>query len=182
VCFQRRQCYLPHSRHLQRVQAVIMSLYRPHPTSLFPPPPNPQKQVLFTSSGTHSIPTVPSLLHSASTSHLPSGTMGRLLSNRWLPVFVGSAGRRLGSAPPLPPPSSHSTKAGISLSSRLLHSSRLHKASDNRRLEALKLIYTIKQRELAMNFFLSFSKLTQSPQFNEINLKTPFDVSRSYTF
>lgn len=48
----------------------------------------------------------------------------------WQPLAAGVRGlswqaAQLGSAPPLPPPSSHSTKAGISLSSHLLHSSLL---------------------------------------------------------
>lgn len=59
------------------------------------------------------------------------------LGNCWLPVFVGSAGRQLDSAPPLPPPSSHSAKAGISLSLHPLRSSPLYKASDNRQHQAL---------------------------------------------
>lgn len=53
--------------------------------------------------------------------HSPSNTMARRRGNCLLPVFVGSAGRQLDSAPPLPPPPSHSTKAGISLTLHPLH-------------------------------------------------------------
>lgn len=54
--------------------------------------------------------------------HSLSNTMARRRGNCLLPVFVGSAGRQLHSAPPLPPPRSHSTKAGISLTLHPLHS------------------------------------------------------------
>lgn len=53
--------------------------------------------------------------------HSLSNTMARCLDNCRLPVFVGSAGRQLYSTPPSPPPPSHSTKAGISLSLHPLH-------------------------------------------------------------
>lgn len=59
--------------------------------------------------------------------HSLSNTMARCLDNCRLPVFVGSAGRQLYSTPPLPPPPSHSTKAGISLSLHPLHTVALYR-------------------------------------------------------
>lgn len=116
-------------------------------------PPHSQNQVLFTSSSTHSFP----IVYPPATVTLPASTAKGHCTRcpaQW-PVALATAGCRcswaqlaggsaqLSSAPPLPPPSSHSTKAGISLSSHLLRSSQLHKASDSRRHEPLVLMYTI---------------------------------------
>lgn len=94
----------PHSRHLphSRVNILIKYLFRPLLTN----PLHPWNEVLFTSSGTHSIPIVFSCHHRTSQPphlsegppHSLSGTMARRLGNRWLLVFVGSAGRQLDSA------------------------------------------------------------------------------------
>lgn len=73
-----------------------------------------------------------------------SGTMARCLGNHCLLVLVGSAGRQLDSAPPLQPPSSYSTKPGISLSLHPMRNSLLCKASVNRQRRALMLMATIK--------------------------------------
>lgn len=128
---------LPHS---ELYSAQVFIQVRP----CFMSTPSTPNQVLFTSSDIHPIPIIypQSLLHSAATSrgegplHLLSSTMACRLGNCRLLVFVGSAGRRLSSAPPLPPPSLHSTKPGISLSSHLLHRSLAHNASESGRHRA----------------------------------------------
>lgn len=156
MCFQHRHSVLGLTAGtLSVVEYIFSSTIYICPSLFVRPPPSPN-EVLFTSGETKSIPIVLSSRHCyTQPPHLTVKGHRTCCPAQW-PVALATAGcwcswaqlaggsAQLSSAPPLPPPSSHSTKAGISLSLHLLRSSLLHNASESRQHEALVLMCTIK--------------------------------------
>lgn len=133
-----------------------------------------------------------SLLHSASTSHSEgpprslSGTMARRLGNRWLLVFVGSAGRRLGSAQLLLHRLLHHTLQRLELACRCISYVALYcikpQIAGSMSLSCWCMRLNFLAETVGHEFLLFFS--SKYAQCN-CNLKwtvIPFDVCRSHLF